>query len=200
MQSANYVPGVSGWKITDEIFEINHSPGVTIRLDCLDRSEVSGSDGQLKESRSSAHGVAKSLIVVDGVTYINQALVEDFRNSARITEEASARASAGEAIAGRTGALEAAIADWAPRCLPGRFAVTMARNSAGHYVATGIGLGIDPGRDDKQVSLDDALMLLCSKISETDLGRELQAKIDAVESVREVIRKELRPGGLLHRR
>ncbi|MEE9944072.1 MAG: hypothetical protein PBV00_07035 [Pseudomonas asiatica] len=200
MQSANYVPGVSGWKITDEMFEINHSPGVTIRLGCLDRSEVSGSDGQLKESRSSAQGVAKSFIVVGGVTYINQALVEDFRISARITEEASARASADEAIAGRTGALEAAITDWKPRCAPGRFTLTLAQNSSGHYVATGIGVGIDQGRDDKQVGVDEALSMLCSKIGETDLGRELRAKIDAVESVREVIRKELRPGGLLHRR
>ena len=150
--------------------------------------------------QTSIPDAVKSFIVVDGVTYINQALVEDFRISARVTEEATARASADEALATRTGALEAAIADWKPRCAPGRFTLTLAQNSSGHYVATGIGVGIDQGCDDKQVGVDEVLSMLCSKIGETDLGRELRAKIDAVESVREVIRKELRPGGLLHRR
>lgn len=204
IQSADYVPGVSGWKITKELIEINGGPLGPVRVGDLDQPEASPFKAQSKEGQSSAQGVAKPFILEGGVIYINQALVEDFMIGARITEEASARASADEALAGRTGALEAALADWNPSvqfAAPAvRFALTMARNSAGQYVATGIGLGIDHGGDDKQVGVDEALTMLCSKISETDLGRELQVKIDAVESVREMIRKELRPGGLLHRR
>lgn len=168
MQSADYVPGKSGWKMEKGLIEMNGGPHGPIRIGDLEAREGAPRDEQMAACCSTKLDLSEPFIVVDGVTYINQALVDDFSIKARITEEASARASADEALAGRTGALEAAIADWAPRCLPGRFAVTMARNSAGHYVATGIGLGIDPGRDDKQVSLNDALMLLCSKISETD--------------------------------
>ncbi|MEE1869081.1 hypothetical protein [Pseudomonas auratipiscis] len=169
--------------------------------------------------------------VVEGdQVFISQALI-----TASITEEASTRASADGALASRIGALEArifraddsdgalrdALTDWKPctALLAGQFlvaadqfAVTMAENTNGDYVCTGIGLGIDPSKGetkDGQADMERAiekgdaaeiLRLLSRQITESELGQELRDKIDTMECVREVISKELRPGGLLHRR
>ncbi|UBM27174.1 hypothetical protein K8374_09545 [Pseudomonas sp. p1(2021b)] len=93
-----------------------------------------------------------------------------------------------------------------------RFAVRMANTSNGQYVCTGVGLGIDPtkgetkdGQTDMEQAIEkgdvsQALLKLASSIAESNLGLELRSKIDAADPVREVIRKELRPGGLLYRR
>lgn len=196
MQSTNYVPGVSGWKFTEGFIEVNGGPLGPLRIGNLDWPEGKPSN----ESRSSIPA-DKPFIVVDGVTYINQALVDGSSIGFRITEEASARASADDAIAGRTGALEAALAEWNPKTQflvsSDRFAVTMAKNAAGQYVCTGIGVGIEAEK--KPASVDEVLQLLTSQISQSSLGHELQPKIDAMDSVREVIRQELKPGGMLHR-
>ncbi|WP_028698193.1 MULTISPECIES: hypothetical protein [Pseudomonas putida group] len=118
--------------------------------------------------------------------------------------------------------LRSALNDWKPGAalLAGqyptaidRFAVTMAKNANGQYVCAGIGLGIDPSRGetkDGQTAMERAiekgdaaeiLRLLTSQITDSDLGLELRSKIeDQAEAVREVIREELRSGGLLHRR
>lgn len=96
------------------------------------------------------------------------------------------------------------------------FAVTMAKNANGQYVSTGLGLGIDPtwgetkdGQTDMERAIEkgdaaEILRLLSSTITETRLGHDLRggiAKIAApAETIRQVIREELRPGGMLHRR
>jgi len=193
MQSADYVPGVSGWKMTEDLIEINGGPLGPLRIGNLDRPEVRPSNAHSAEVRASNQDLAKQFVVVDGVTYINQALIESSAIKARNTEEVSARASADEVSAGRIGALQAALEDWKPTSQflvsAEPYVVTMQRHASGQYLCAGIGLGVD-----------QALQMLCSKISESELGLELQAKIDAVETVRDVIRTELRPGGLLHRR
>lgn len=197
MQSANYVPGISGWRFTEEFIEINGGLLGPLRIGSLDRTEGKPSN----ESRPSMPVADKAFIVVDGVTYINQALVEGSSIASRITEEASARASADEALARRTGALEAALAEWNPKSQflvsSERFAVTMAKNAAGQYVCTGIGLGVEA--EQKPASVDEVLQLLTTQISQSSLAVELQSKIDAMDSVRAVIRQELKPGGMLYR-
>lgn len=96
------------------------------------------------------------------------------------------------------------------------FAVTMAKNANGQYVSTGLGLGIDPTRGetkDGQTDVERAiekgdaaeiLRLLSSTITETWLGQGLCGGIANIaapaETIRQVIREELRPGGMLHRR
>ncbi|MFV3286897.1 hypothetical protein ACNFCI_23050 [Pseudomonas sp. NY15356] len=93
-----------------------------------------------------------------------------------------------------------------------RYAVTVARSPNGQCVCTGVGAGIDPtqgetkdGQTDLELAIEkgdvsQALLKLASSIAESNLGLELRSKIDAADPVREVIRKELRPGGLLYRR
>lgn len=117
------------------------------------------------------------------------------------------------------GALRDALADWKPgsALLAGqfltaadRFAVSVAKNANGQYVCTGVGIDQASGETkDGQTDIERAiekgdaaeiLRLLTAQIAESGLGLELRSKIDAVDTVREVIRKELRPGGLLHRR
>ncbi|EKT4528890.1 hypothetical protein QEM33_001446 [Pseudomonas putida] len=180
--------------------------------------------------------VDQSFVVEGDQVFISQAFVDQFATKAQIVDEASTRASADEALAGRIGALEKAIyrddesegalrdvlTDWKPGgtvllsqslVSAEKFAVTMARNSHGQYVCTGIGLGIDPargetkyGRTDMERAIEkgdasEILGLLSGMLADGDLGLELRSKIeDQAEAVREVIREELRPGGLLHRR
>ncbi|RFQ01422.1 hypothetical protein D0O09_15405 [Pseudomonas putida] len=122
------------------------------------------------------------------------------------------------------GALRDALSDWKPSTalLAGqfltaadRFAVGMEKNANGQYVCTGIGLGIDPAQGetkDGQTDMEQAiakgaaaeiLRLLSSTISDARLDRVLHDEIEKiagpVDAVRQVIREELRPGGMLHR-
>lgn len=62
MQSANYVPGVSGWKICDEYLEFNGSPGGPVRF------------GDFPDDQHSAS--VKPYVIVDGVTYIRHAEID----------------------------------------------------------------------------------------------------------------------------
>lgn len=129
-----------------------------------------------------------------------------------------ARLSAGDDSAG---ALRDALNDWKPgtALLAGqhstaidRYAVTLAKNINGQYVCAGVGLGIDPAKGEtkdgqtdmeraiKKGDVSEVLGLLSGMLADSDLGLELRSKIeDQAEAVREVIREELRPGGLLHR-
>lgn len=202
MQSADYVPGVSGWKMEKGLIELNGGPYGPLRMGDLSAPEASVTDEQLAAICLTRQDLAEPFIVVDGVTYISQALVDGSSIVCRITEEASARASADESLAGRTGALEGALAGRDPKTQflvsSDRFAVTMAKNAAGQYVCTGIGVGIET--EQKPTVVDEVLQQLTAQISQSSLGLELQSKIDAMDSVRDVIRQELKPGGLLHRR
>lgn len=187
-----------------------------------------------------AHEPTAELFVVEGdQAFINQALIEQSAVKAQIVEEASARASVDDALAGRLAALEEAICqgdeaegalrdalkDWKPGgtallsqalVSSDKFAVTMARNSSGQYVCTGIGLGIDPirgetkdGQTDMELAIEkgdatEILNLIAGQISGAELAQALRDEIakaaDPAETVRQAIREELRPGGLLHRR
>lgn len=119
-----------------------------------------------------AHEPTAELFVVEGdQVFINQALIEQSAVKAQIAEEASARALADDALAGRIGALEKALyrgdegegalrdalKDWKPgfALLAGkyptaidRFAVHTAKTANGQYVFSGLGLGIDPAKGD----------------------------------------------------
>ena len=97
-----------------------------------------------------------------------------------------------------------------------QFTVKMQLNPQGHYVVAGIGFGIDPSQGettDGQTDMERAvekgdaaeiMRLLSSTITETWLGQGLCGGIANIaapaETIRQVIREELRPGGMLHRR
>jgi len=159
MQSADYVPGVSGWKMESGLIELNGGPHGQVRIGHLEEPEVRPSEEQLAAICLTKQDLAEPFIVVDGVTYINESLI--------------------------------------PGCVvdADRFKVKMALNVAGQYVVAGIGKGIDAG---------EILDLLSSQISKSNLDRTLREWNTKVagpdEVVRQVIREELRPGGLLHRR
>lgn len=157
MQSADYVPGVSGWEM--------HKDG---------RLEVSGT--VRVDTNQPAADSSKPFIVFDGVVYISEAeLKRATVASAKLTE------------------------DWSVR---------MSLSENGQQVVSGVGLGLDSqilvsadkfainGRGADEI-LDD----IAKALSETSLSKELCRKIDPLpEVIRSVIREELRPGGLLHRR
>lgn len=98
---------------------------------------------------------------------------------------------------------------------PAMWSLKMSLSSQGKYVAAGIGLDIDPTQGetkDGQTDLERAiekgdaaeiLRLLSSEISEARLGHGLRREIakiaDPAETIRQVLREELRPGGMLHR-
>lgn len=177
MQSSDYVPGVSGWKIHKD-------------TGSLEINGVARVSGLVDEEPK-----PKPFIVVDGITYISEAEVE------------------------RASIAKANISD--------SWSVKLTRNSEGHYVCKGMGLGLDsqiivesgnfsikpdPVKSDveKAIESGDAkaiLDALSSVISETDLGAEVQSRIAAdaatAGQIRVVIRDELakalRAGGMLHR-
>ncbi|AGZ36544.1 MAG: hypothetical protein ACOKSU_24880 [Pseudomonas sp.] len=217
MQSADYVPGESGWKITKELIEINGGLCGPVRIGDLEQSGASRPKVHSMVGRSSMRSEGKPFVVVDGVTYINQALVDDFSISSRITEETTARASADEASSGRIGALEAAMAEFKPSTVifndQSRFTLTLTKNAAGNYVTAGIGLGVDTSRGEtksgqtdveraiKEGDVCEVLRLLTEQITDSEPSLGLHSQIpDPADAVRDVIRQELKPGGLLHRR
>jgi len=213
--------------------------GVTINADVLTIT-CNGKDMvRIGCPKNDEPSVDQSFVVEGDQVFISQAFVDQFATKAQIVDEASTRASADEALAGRIGALEKALyrgdegegalrdalKDWKPGgtallsqalVSSDKFAVTMARNSSGQYVCTGIGLGIDPirgetkdGQTDMERAIEkgdatEILNLIAGQISGAELAKALRDEIakaaDPAETVRQAIREELRPGGLLHRR
>lgn len=170
IQSEDYVPGVSGWKIDTDTgaFELSS-----------DRVTVSGVDPKALYSGKSLRESQKPFIVVDGVTYIRQEFIED---------RSITKAKIG--------------AEWSVR-----IGVT----PTGEKYATGLGLGDAPeflAQADRfaihGLDASEILRYLSSKIDETSLGQRLREQIDQsaleqADKIREVIRAELKPGGLLNR-
>lgn len=101
------------------------------------------------------------------------------------------------------------------------WSVGMAVNEEGQYVASGIGLGLSLGgvmtyldkcavkKEQPKSEIEQAIAdgdvqkvmdLIAGTISETELCEALKAPLKSATAIRDVIRDELRPGGLLHRR
>lgn len=151
MQSANYVPGVSGWKM--------HKEG---------RLEVNGDVRVVLSEAAEDKPEPKPFIVVDSVMHISEAEVE--------------RAKIAKIKIKQDWSLKTVLLD-------------------GRHVLAGIGLGVD---QQFLVSADkfavngrcgtDMLDELTAIISTTELAADLREKI------KEVIREESQPGGILHRK
>lgn len=173
IQSTDYVPGVSGWKIDTDTgaFELASS-GVA----------VLGADPKAVYCGKSRKESQKPFIVVDGVTYIRQGFIDDATvTKALITQECSARAAADAAISSRVSSIEVSLGQ-----LQSQFVVDADRFSFNDRIASEI--------------LHDIRAI----IGETSLGQELKKRVAQIDgsvsaAVKEVIRAELKPGGLLHR-
>ena len=142
MQSANYVPGVSGWKINIRTGEFEMADGVHV---------VEGRDPNLHLSM----------------------------RLPMLTE--------------------------APEAKPflvssDRFAVKVEKNGNGDVVCAGIGQGLSEFEKAEAKGAGAVLDYICAAICDTQLGQELKSRTNELsESVRQILRQELRPGGLLHR-
>lgn len=75
MQSANYVPGVSGWKMEKGLIELNGGPHGPVRIGSLDVEEAGPTDEQLAAICLTRQDLAEPSINVDGITYISEAFV-----------------------------------------------------------------------------------------------------------------------------
>lgn len=75
MQSADYVPGVSGWKMDQGLFELNGGPHGPIRIGKPEEPERNPSEELLAAFCLTKHDLAEQFLVVDGTTYINEAFV-----------------------------------------------------------------------------------------------------------------------------
>lgn len=184
MQTADYVPGVSGWKIDTATgaFEVNS-----------DAVSVSGVDPNARYCDRRRAVSAEPFIVHEGKVYISQAMIDQ------------------------------CVID------PARWAVKFEHNGNGRYVAAGIGLGVSEFEKARAKGPDAVLRYLSEAISSSKLATDLRRSIDDGESdlavalaevgrmklekvapkdrerameevVRDVLRKEIRPGGLLSRR
>lgn len=167
IQSNNYVPGVSGWRLDQATGEFEVEGVVRMRAGKV----------LLYPERK-----IQPFIVVDGVTYIRQSFIDDgVVTKAHIKQECEARAAADVAISSRVSSIEARVGQ-----LYSQFVVNADRFSFNDRRASEI--------------LDDIRTI----IGESSLGQELKKKVAQIdgsvsEAVKEVIRAELQPGGLLHR-
>lgn len=168
MQSADYVPGVSGWKMDKGLLEVNGGPCGPVRIGVLEDPEVRPSEGRLAACCLTKQDVAEPFIVVDGVTYINQAIFNQ------------------------------GFVD------PGRFKVNLTVNERGQHVVAGIGLGVGEFEHARAKGAGAVLDYVAQAIEGTALDSSLRDQIDRSnsdlrEAIREVIRNEIRPGGMLCR-
>lgn len=157
MQSQNYVPGVSGWKM--------HKDG---------RLEVCGLIRVVLPEVAQIE-CPPPFIIADGVMYFSQAEIQ--------------RGTITKAEIGSGWKLKMKL-------------------HGGHYVVAGIGVGGQCSVATEQPG-DDAnhkLEAMARSISDSQLCRAIRKRIDLLpkiaplpEEIRDVIRQELRPGGLLYR-
>ncbi len=87
---------------------------------------------------------------------------------------------------------------------PARFKFRSGKDEQGRYYAAGFGLGVDDGKFGKALEAGRVLEYISSMIAVSSLGPDLQEQVRAIdeqaqEQVRQVIRNELKPGGMLHR-
>ena len=185
MQSADYVPGVSGWKINTRTGEFEMADGIHL---------VKGRDPNLLLSMKlpmlTEAPEAKPFVVIDGVMYISEVEINRSTLKASIGSDE----------------LTAALADWKTGLAQflvssDRFAVKMEKNGNGDFVCAGIGLGLSELEKAEAKGAGAVLDYICAAICDTQLSQELQSRTNELsESVRQVLRQELRPGGLLYRR
>lgn len=175
MQSTNYVPGVSGWKLSKcgslEIEGVVRVAGIAL-------------------------AEPPKCIIVDGLTYVRRA--EQINSEQKPFIVVNGMTCISEAEVERALIAGAKISDL--------WSVKMQINAQGQYVAAGIGLGIQekqPTEFEKALAKGASALLefLARTISDTQLRAELKGRAPSsiAEQVRDAIRAEIRPGGLLHR-
>ncbi|AZC30111.1 hypothetical protein C4K38_2151 [Pseudomonas chlororaphis subsp. piscium] len=217
MQSPDFVEGVSGWRLSKDRLELYGmaSPVILGNLDA-------------PESRS-ATDQPKPFIVIDGVTYISQAEIEraSITNAKIVAGLAEPIRRGCFCSGGYTGDGpengSGIIASGADR-LSDTWVVKMASTPSGERYVAGFG-GFDsqflvdadrwkindsagdapqPGDALKAGGVGSMLDAMASTISETSLGKELLSEISKVptiaDQIRDVLRAELKPGGMLHLR
>ncbi|WP_438279693.1 hypothetical protein [Pseudomonas alabamensis] len=85
------------------------------------------------------------------------------------------------------------------------FEVKVVRGANGHYYAAGIGVGVEQAADratEAPVDADQLLGEITKQITESKLVASLESRIAEIglqEQVRQIIRDELKPGGILKR-
>lgn len=176
IQSSNFVPGVSGWKIDTKTGEFE--------MHCAALSVV-GKDEAARYGGAAVTHSPKRSIVIDGVTYINEACIKEASVEGRLPVFCTIKASilsSGEAVLVGVGPLDEresladAIKGW----------------------HGGVGSALKAGG--VSAAIDKAAQV----VADTEFGKDLLMDIGRLNSgiadqVKETIRTELMPGGLLHR-
>lgn len=180
MQSSDYVPGVSGWKMhKDGRLEVEGVVRVLVSR-AAEEEPVAPTESDLNALGLNKADFAKPFIVVDGVTYINEAEVE--------------RSAIKQKVSGNW-LVQIQLRD-------GKYvAAGIGLGMGSHFLVDADRFVIkSPTEIEKALATGDmtkVLDLLAGKISESDLAKDIVSPI--ADQVREVIRAEKRAGGLLHR-
>ncbi|ASN67627.1 hypothetical protein 9F7_18 [uncultured Caudovirales phage] len=139
MQSADYVPGVSGWKMDQGLIELNGGPHGPVRIGNLEEPERNPSEEQLAAFCLTKQDLAEPFLVVDGITYINEASLRDATFDMKLQSRACD--DSGRPLwemDGATGGVTVRSGD-AETARP-KLKVTI--TSCGKWVAEGLGIGI----------------------------------------------------------
>lgn len=132
---------------------------------------------------------SKSFMVVDGVTYINEAMIRDSAMSVKLSSKATD--DAGRPVVEMdlsSGSITLrSRAEGDDQCHQGmagqvtvdaaRWAISLSRDESGRYFAAGVGLGVD-----------QVLQELNSCIADSKLAEPLKEKIELMEAVKEAVR------------
>lgn len=139
--------------------------------------------------------VQKPFVVVDGVTYINEAMIRDSAMSVKLSSKATDEA--GRPVVEldlSSGSITLrGMAEGNGQCRQGmagqviidsaRWAIHLSRDGSGRYVAAGLGPGVD-----------QVLQELNSRIADSKMADPLKEKIELMEAIKEAAVKGARAG------
>ncbi len=137
----------------------------------------------------------KPFVVVDGVSYINEAMIRDSAMSVKLSSKATDEAgrsmveldlsSGSITLRSRAEGNEQCHQGMAGQVIvdSARWAIRLSRDESGRYFAAGVGLGVD-----------QVLQELNSCIADSKLADPLKEKIELMEAVKEAAMKGARAG------
>ncbi|MDG9890579.1 hypothetical protein [Pseudomonas juntendi] len=179
MQSADYVPGISGWKIHDNVRLVINDGNRRIHAEV--KMITTAGPGQTNDEAAQA---IRDLVREAKGQHASR--VTAIRGT--ITNEASARVNADNALAtpfvvvdGQVFICQAAIDSLLYVKDPARFKVKLSVNEQGQYVAAGIGIGVQDAEQPKRPSVNDLLDQIKAQISEAQLATDLESRIALLE-------------------
>ncbi|RRV49584.1 hypothetical protein [Pseudomonas sp. p106] len=172
MQSADYVPGVSGWKMENGLIEMNGGPHGPVRIGSLDAEEVKPTDEQLAAICLTRQDLAEPFIVVDGITYINEGCIQEAKFTSESTD------AKGQPLV----EIDLKKGEISMRAAESKAQLYAQFSSSGKLVMSGLGPGLSIFEKAKSQGFSSVQDYLASFIAESQLGVDLCSQIEKISA------------------